>query len=421
MTAPVEWDREPTGKTPYPLVLLEGDEKSGKTWAACLLTKSPRVGRAWVLDLGEGSADDYINIPGTRYRMLVHDGTWAQIYERVLWVKDQAAQDRAAGLPPAVLIIDTMTDLWTGLKKWVDERYRRSNAGRKALERDPDGELRPTQNLWNDANSRHRRLMTQLMTFPGVVIMTARGKEVTEVKNGKPVEGARVWSVQTQSDVPYDASMWVRMFRDNPPTVIGARSVHAGIKPGDPPQAITNNPDNLLEWLIFDVLKVDPATAVVRDIRSTTGGELTEDERASDPDEQERAATTTRSRRPVPAQRTAGDGPGSRQRQVHPPQQRQASTGDQHTGVAQFLGLAARAANRQALDGMRSQLRDREATADATGAIPPAVLAIAVQAGLVQDGASLTVADWLDVCTDFLEAAGRSIFAVYSEQQGAGS
>jgi len=69
--------RKPTGVVPYPVILLEGPEKAGKTWAALLLSRSERVGQTYVLDLGEGSADEYGAIPGVRYEVLEHDGTYA--------------------------------------------------------------------------------------------------------------------------------------------------------------------------------------------------------------------------------------------------------------------------------------------------------------------------------------------------------
>lgn len=304
---PTVQSRPPTGIISHPLILLEGEEKAGKSWAALLLSASERVGEMYVLDLGEGGADEYKDIPGARFQVLTHDGTWAEIFKRAMEVKELAAWAKEAGEPPVVLVIDTMTDLWNGLKQWVDVRYRKSRAGQAAMAKDPDGELKPTQNLWNDANARHRRLMTQLMTFPGIVVMTSRGKEVTEVKNGKPVEGSKVWSVEAQRDVPFDATVWVRMFRTQQPIVVGARSVHVGVRPGrDDPQPITNDPDNMLEWLIFDVLKYDPAVANVRDLKHTTGGDLTEDEKADDPDvQQDRTATVSRirgaaARKPTP-------------------------------------------------------------------------------------------------------------------------
>ena len=115
-------------------------------------------------------------------------------------------------------------------------------------------------NLWNDAASRHRKLMTVLMTFPGIVLITARGGEVAAVEDGRPVEGKKAYRVEGHKSLAYDASCWVRLARDARPVVVGARSVHSGVRPGiDPPQALAS--DWSLEWLIFDVLKCDPAEA----------------------------------------------------------------------------------------------------------------------------------------------------------------
>jgi hypothetical protein len=68
------------------------------------------------------------------------------------------------------------------------------------------------------------------------------------------------------------------------PTVIGARSVTAGIRPGkDDPQPVNIDDDiGLLDWLVFDAMKVDPARAQARDLQPLTGGALTEDERADE-------------------------------------------------------------------------------------------------------------------------------------------
>ncbi|MGY1605523.1 hypothetical protein, partial [Geodermatophilus sp. SYSU D00815] len=66
------------------------------------------------------------------------------------------------------------------------------------------------------------------------------------------------------------------------PLLVGARSVHVGIKPNDDPaKEITdrNATGRLLEWLVFDALKCDPGTAHVRDLVSFHGGELLDHER----------------------------------------------------------------------------------------------------------------------------------------------
>lgn len=271
--------RKPTGKPPYPLILIEGEEFAGKTWAALQLSASSRVGQTYALDLGEGSADEYGAIPGARHLILDHDGSWASLMAAVVAVKDEAARARAAGEPPVVLVIDTMTDEWDGLKNWASDRARERLRKRgRAVATDAD--VKVSNDLWNDAGDRHRRLMTHLLRFPGIVVMTARGKEVVEVVDGKPVEGSKVWRVEGHKSLPFDASLWVRMRRGSRPLVVGARSVHVGVRPEeDDPVPIEETPDNLLDWLVFDVLRVDASTAEPRDVQSL------KDHPDADPDE----------------------------------------------------------------------------------------------------------------------------------------
>lgn len=271
--------RKPTSRAPYPVILVEGEEFAGKTWAALKLSASERVGQTYALDLGEGSADEYGAIPGARHLVLEHDGTWASVMAQVSAVRAEAARAKAAGEKPVVLVIDTMTDEWDGLKNWASERAR-ARLRKKGKDVEPGAEVTISQDLWNDAGDRHRRLMTLLLRFPGIVVMTARGKEVTEVRDGKPVEGSKTWRVEGHKSLAFDASLWLRLRRDAPPIVVGARSVHHGVRPGvDDPQPIIEKPDNLLEWLVFDVLQVDPVTADVRDVHAT------KDDADAEPDE----------------------------------------------------------------------------------------------------------------------------------------
>lgn len=48
--------RRPTGRVSHPLLLIEGAEKSGKTWACAQFSASDKIGTTYWIDLGEGSA-----------------------------------------------------------------------------------------------------------------------------------------------------------------------------------------------------------------------------------------------------------------------------------------------------------------------------------------------------------------------------
>jgi hypothetical protein len=257
--------RPPSGAVPWPLILVEGGEKAGKSWAAAVLSSSDKVGRTLWIDWAEGAADEYGAIEGARYEVVEHDGSWLSIMEQVRAAKDEAARAVEAGEKPVVLVIDSMTAEWDDLKDWVDGKARRRDVNAKKLERDPEAEVSITPDLWNLANARHKDLMRVLMRFPGICVMTARGGDQMEMDNGKPTT-KRVWKVDAQKNLAFDASVWVRLSRTEHPQIVGARSVHAGIVPGDDkPRRI---PDLTLEQLVFDILKCDPKTAHVRDFTS---------------------------------------------------------------------------------------------------------------------------------------------------------
>ncbi|MFI6266128.1 hypothetical protein [Micromonospora sp. NPDC051006] len=262
--------RKPTGRVPWPLILIEGGEKSGKSWACAQFSTSPRIGQMYWIDLGEGAADEYGAIPGANYLVVEHDGTWAQIQGAVDAVKAEAARAAAASEPPVVLVIDSMTAEWDLLKDWASDKARqRYNAKARKYKRAElaaDEEPTISMDLWNEAGARHRKLMTTLMTFPGIVLLTARGKEVAALDDaGKPIERQRDYKVEGHKTLGFDVSCWIRLDRAKPGTVVGVRSVHVGIRPGYDP-AIELARDWSIENIVFDTLRCAPAEAHTRDL-----------------------------------------------------------------------------------------------------------------------------------------------------------
>ena len=256
---------KPTGRTAWPRILLEGTELSGKSWSVAALSASPKVGRTVVLVLGEDTSlwHEYGRIPGARFEIARHDGTWSSIIAIAKDVRDEAAAAVAAGQPPLVFCIDTMTAVWEGLKNWASHRARNSRSGRAALEADPDAKVDVAPNYWNDANERHGELMGVLLTIPGIVIMIARGGEVTLFENGQPAKGNKTtWSVQVQKGVPFSVSAHLRLSSGARPLLVGKKGVINAIRPGiDPPLRLPD--DWNLESVIFGNLGLDAtATAV---------------------------------------------------------------------------------------------------------------------------------------------------------------
>jgi hypothetical protein len=247
--------RKPTGNVPWPFILLEGEESAGKTYQAALLSASDKVGTVYWFDLAEGSADEYAAIEGADYEIIEHDGTYRDIYEQMQAVHDEARKAAIAGEPPVVLVLDSGSSLWKMLKKWTNQRATRSKKNAAILAQDPDAAIDVAMNLWNDAVDRWSDVIHLLQTFPGIAIMTARGKWITAIDgNGRPVvdrgRAVKEWKVEAQQYTPFDCSVWVRMKRDDPPQVIKARSLKMPVIPGKP----LTIKDFTLEDLIFERL-----------------------------------------------------------------------------------------------------------------------------------------------------------------------
>lgn len=260
--------RPPTCLVPPPSVLIEGGDKSGKSWLCVEFTASPLVGDCYWLDLGEGAGDEYGRaITGEiTYKVLRHDGSWHAIMRRVREVHTHAAAVAAAGLKPVVLAIDSGTIMWEMLKTWADMRARSSRKNRAILEKDPNAEIVIPPNVWTDVHQRrHMEFLRMLMTFEGILLITARGRETAKIDkaSGNPIAGETDYKVECQRDIPFAVTAHIRMSRDGKTKIMGCRSTHLRIGPkaGKPREV-----DNFtLENFIFRGLRFDPAARARRD------------------------------------------------------------------------------------------------------------------------------------------------------------
>ncbi|MGD3109525.1 hypothetical protein [Streptomyces sp. YGL11-2] len=250
-TAPRLRTRKPTGIVPWPKILIEGPEKSGKSWTAAAFTGSNKTGQAYWLELGEDTADEYVGVPGAEYLLIDHDGSYRDILGQVEAVHAEAKRAAATKEPPVVLVVDSVSLLWRTLVNWTHERARRTPKNQSKLRRDPDAEIKPAMNLWNDAYERWARVMYLVRTMPGIVILLARGKEVAAIDgNGDPIPGTKDWRVEGHKSLAFDATVWVRLRKDGVPQIIGARSLKFEV-PRDKPLEV---PDFSVEKLVFGLM-----------------------------------------------------------------------------------------------------------------------------------------------------------------------
>lgn len=250
--------RKPTGRVAWPLVLVEGEEKAGKSYALAALTASERVGRSFLLDLGDGSLDEYGSLGD--FDLLVVDGTWASVVGQV---------EAAAAVPsdpekPNVIGVDAGTLLWGLLKAKAERRARSSRRARAILAEDPDADIDVTMTYWNDVKDDWAHLLHVLKRFPGIGVISAQGREVSKVDgNGQPVRGQTEWSVDAEKTTTSWVSAWVRMTRDpRQAKLVGVRSLHVAVPTG----GLVLPSESTLEVLVFDLLGAGgygPNTAVL--------------------------------------------------------------------------------------------------------------------------------------------------------------
>lgn len=275
--------RPATGKPSWPLVLLEGDEKAGKSLAAAVFSADPRIGQIYWIDLGEGSGDEYGAVEGSKLSIVEHNGTYRDIFEQTLAIRAEAERARLAGEPPVGIVLDTGSSLWAMLTGWTNERARRSKRGQAILAEDPDAEIDPGRNLWNDANDRWFQILRVLQTFPGPAIIIARGKEITQTDpNGQPYRDGRTeHKVEGQKGLAYDASVVVRMTREpRRSLLVGARTLRVAVDSGDSfvPPMKDLGPWKVLDIgeLLFGVIGVEPGVTQARPMVQLRGDQISE-------------------------------------------------------------------------------------------------------------------------------------------------
>lgn len=253
--------RPPTGQVPWPLLLVEGSEKAGKSYAAYRLSADLRVGRTFVIDLGEGTADEYARLGP--YEVIVHDGTYNDILEQL---RAACAEPTEPG-KPNVVIIDSATALWSLLKSWAEQRAKRSKAGRKKLQDDPDAEVDVSMNLWNDAAERWYRVLNELRRSNVIGILIAQGKEVAKVQGGQPVVGQTDYKVEAHKGTPFAVTAQVRMTKPHTATLVAVRSLDVEV----PARGLKLADENPIGHLVFDVLGAGAESAPAQIVHGEVG------------------------------------------------------------------------------------------------------------------------------------------------------
>jgi AAA domain len=234
--------RRPTGKPSWPIVLIAGAEKVGKTYAAATFSGSGLIDRTFWMEVGEGSADLYGALPGARYEIVEHDGSFVGLGRMAKLASGVPAED---GKPHA-LVIDNMTAVWDLL---ADEQQVLANERAAKKGRRTDGDAQITMDQWNAAKKRWGRLLEVLRQHEGPVILIARLEQVAVVgPDGKPTTD-KTWKIRTEKNLPYEVDVIVEMPRPREAYLTGVRSLALQVPPG----AHAPRPNFTIEGLLRDM------------------------------------------------------------------------------------------------------------------------------------------------------------------------
>lgn len=226
--------RRPTGKPSWPLLLLAGGEKCGKSYAAAAFSASDLIDRTFWIEIGEGSADQYGALPGARYEIVDHDGSFPSMLEAA----KAAVAEPARGKPHAI-VIDSMTELWDLLCR--EQEAIATSRGKKTI----------TMDQWNAAKRRWREFVDVLRHHRGPVIMTARFEQVTvmDPKTKQPTE-AKEWKVRAEKNLSYEVDGIVQMPHPRVFVLTGMRSLRFRVPPGG---HLPMPDDFTLDWFLREL------------------------------------------------------------------------------------------------------------------------------------------------------------------------
>lgn len=204
--------RKPSGEPSWPVLLLAGGEKAGKSWACAQASASPKVGRTLWVSVGETDPDAYGAIPGARFEIVEHDNTLTGVAKVLAEIASLPKTD-----PPTLLVVDSMTRLWDMV---TDQAQAQANKRGKQ-----GSESIITMDLWNRAKGFWGHMVQSILAHDGPVLLTARLEPVTVLdERGKPTP-LKADKIKTEKNLPYDVDGVIEMPARGVVFISGVRSV----------------------------------------------------------------------------------------------------------------------------------------------------------------------------------------------------
>jgi hypothetical protein len=198
--------RQPTGLPSWPIGLVAGVEGSGKSWKLAEASASPMIHRTLWIGCGEQDPDEYALVPGARFEIVVHDGSY-----RGILAACQAATAEPPGPDgePNLIVFDSGSRFWHQLAETMQQNANERHAKRgKPI---PDDGVQITMDLWNIAKDRWNHVLDTFKAHQGPTLITSRLELVTIVDaQGLPTK-EKQWKVNAEKNLPYEVGFMVQM------------------------------------------------------------------------------------------------------------------------------------------------------------------------------------------------------------------
>lgn len=225
--------RKPNGRIGWPLVVVAGAEKTGKSHMCAEFANSDLIGRLIWIPIGESDVDSFGQIADFDIED-EQDGTYRGLLNTV---RKAVAEPRADPNKPNAIVLDSGTILWELLQDEAD-LIARSRAAEKAAKYNrpgpsADDDVVIGHSLWNRAKDRWRLVINTLRRHDGPVIICCRLDEVTEFDaQGNPTRN-RTWKVKSERSLPYDATVVLQLRSYRRPTLTAVRSLVMQLAPDE--------------------------------------------------------------------------------------------------------------------------------------------------------------------------------------------
>jgi hypothetical protein len=190
--------------------------------------------------------------PDAGFDVLTHDGR-VETIDAVLRRLGQHAATLDG--PPPVLIIDDTGRLWGLIKDEGSARARDAHRAREILAGDPNADIPMTHTHWGPANAAWDRIVAKLVTFPGIVILSARGGE--ETINDDTGNPRREYRTAVHPGLKHAVTCWIQVPRGRGPRLAAGK--HPTVDMSDDRLVERRLGDNWsLAGVVFDILQYTP-------------------------------------------------------------------------------------------------------------------------------------------------------------------